>query len=437
MTKNIEKLRDANSELEDLKLDRKITKEKMVAAALEHRNAAAISKEEDKAIEIRKANEALEEGKKAVEKLDIKIKEAEKKIETLSATTTEEERNMGDTNYLDKRDNNVALETRANRLVKERAFSIPTSEVRTVLVASGGIAKPTVVNGINDTFPILPTITDYVKVRPLLKTGGNKVSFKKTNATAYNKVDGSAATESSPTYGTVSIAPVTINVSSFVSNTIAKLTPLDYYSNVQESALIALKLKLAEDVLVGDESINFKGILNSVDDDAAVMYENYPLTATSGSKYKFDADFLKDLALSYGGDVVVYSGTPTLVLNKKDLIALGHVRGTNEKKALYSFTFNETNPNIGTIQEGGLIVKFLISDKLAALSDTEASATPVKTMVYGNLTNYELDLFSNYEIKVSTEEKMSAGLLSIYGEVTAGGSISVKDGFKVVTLATA
>ena len=51
------------------------------------------------------------------------------------------------------------------------------------------------------------------------------------------------------------------------------------------------------------------------------------------------------------------------------------------------------------------------------------------------MKNFELALFSNYEINVSDDFKFNKGLLAIAGDVQLGGDVTVQGGFVVAAQA--
>ena len=137
--------------------------------------------------------------------------------------------------------------------------------------------------------------------------------------------------------------------------------------------------------------------------------------------------------MNYGGDANIY-GNAVLYLNKNDLIAFGDVRGTSEKRAVYEITPNGDNPNIGIIKDGGLSVPYCIVPTLTAHNGTKQTTSAVQTMIYGSPLNFEEAIFGDFGVQVSSEYKFAEGLLTVMGEVMAGGSVKVKNGFLVVTI---
>ena len=195
--------------------------------------------------------------------------------------------------------------------------------------------------------------------------------------------------------------------------------------------MIALRKKVGEWIVSGNGSTAIYGILNAVNTDTSPLSMTKSLSVTSPT---IDEKTLRKIVFEYGTDEEV-AGDAVLYLNKKDLIAFGDVRGTNEKGAVYEIEPDGANPNTGVIKDGGLTVKYCINSALTALSASTRGSAAIKTMVYGNPACYKLGLFGDYEINVSEDEKFSAGLLSIRGEVMVGGNVTHKDGFVVVTLA--
>ena len=144
-------------------------------------------------------------------------------------------------------------------------------------------------------------------------------------------------------------------------------------------------------------------------------------------------DLLTELMFAYGGDEEL-GGNCRLYLNKMDLLALGKLRGTNEKRRLFDIVPDAGNPNTGTIREGGTIVPYSISSKLTALSASTQGAAAIQTMVYGDPMNYELGLFGAYTVRVDESVKAVERMLTILGDAMVGGNLIVDKGFVVATL---
>ena len=191
----------------------------------------------------------------------------------------------------------------------------------------------------------------------------------------------------------------------------------------------ALKVKLAQEIVTA--------IKTGTDDDSAAMYQTLEASAAngmlSGTAGAINEKTLRQIVMNYGGDANIY-GNAVLYLNKNDLIAFGDVRGTSEKRAVYEITPNGENPNIGIIKDGGLSVPYCIVPTLTALNGTKQTTSAVQTMIYGSPLNFEEAIFGDFGVQVSSEYKFAEGLLTVMGEVMAGGSVKVKNGFLVVTI---
>jgi HK97 family phage major capsid protein len=324
-----------------------------------------------------------------------------------------------------KRDQQVTdVEKRAAELVTTRKVSFDVDEVkRAITIGSGDLAQPKYVqSAINDKFGEVSSIIDMVKITPAAGMGEYDVPYVVTYATGGIKGENTDYATAEPTFKYASIKPVKITTYGEVSTEVTKLTNVAYLAKVREASLIALRKKIAKLIPLGNPSATpaeITGIVNG----AAITASPIEVTA-------IDATTLRKIAMNYGGDENVV-GNAVLLLNKTDLIAFGDVRGTNEKKAVYEITPDVSNPNSGTIKDGGLAVRYVINSALPALS-AAATTDATKCMLYGVPAAYELALFSQYEIKVSEDAAFKKGMLAVRGDVLIGGNVVVQDGFVVV-----
>jgi HK97 family phage major capsid protein len=298
--------------------------------------------------------------------------------------------------------NREQLETRANEFAKSKTLKMNSEEVRSVLVSSGQIATPTEVSGINENgFPKVSSILDLVKVVNCEGMHTNRVAYVVSDLAAAEHTEGGVIVESDPTYAFLDITPKTYAVLASISKEAKKQTPLNYTQKVDESARIALR-KVAAQVVTAAAA-------------------NSSLT-TALSLTALDQAALRKIAFAYGGNEGI-EGEAWLFLNKQDLITLGDVRGSNEKKAVFEITPDSANPNTGIIKDGGLSVKYCINNNLVK-----------GTMLYGNPKNIELDLFSNYDVEVSNDFYFNKLMDAIRGDVQLGADVVAKDGIIKVTV---
>lgn len=327
-------------------------------------------------------------------------------------------------------------EARAARVKENGKLEIPVAEVRkslgvtsrSVTIASGNITTPTGTgNTIRDNTGMISSIVDQVYSQDLTGCAAFEEAYIKTVSEASEREDGKANEASEPTFGIAKIQPVLINVTSYVSRNIQRVNPLAYEEKVKSMAIKALRKKLGMLIANGDGK-TFYGIRTAVNTDEEPMYKTYEVDKTA-----INAGTLREITFQYGGNDELGSNA-RLFLTKEDLAAFGAVRGTNEKKAIYEITADPGNANTGTIKDGGTIVPYTLMSGLNSLSKAVQGETAVQTMLYGDPENFELGLFGPYSVEVSRDYKFAEGLLTIMGEIMAGGNLVVGDGFVVVTL---
>lgn len=292
-----------------------------------------------------------------------------------------------------------------------------------LLTSATGVVGPTGVDGINDGFVGVSSLVDLLKVTDCTGMANYKVVYLSGDAAdAAAITEGGSPTESEPTFGSVELTPSNYGTIGYISNEIAKQTPLNYEEKVRESARRSLRRKLNT---VAVTAILASGLNNSMDLSAAA-------SATTGAAF-FDGALLSNIILSYGGDEDT-GGVGVLFLTKEDLKAFAAVRGKNEYLPVYSITPNAANPSTGIIKDNnGLSCRYCLSKDIKSLSTLTLATTAAKTMFYGVPSNAELALWGGFDVRVDSSYKFAEGLLAIRGEVTADVDVTVKGGFTVVT----
>ncbi len=437
MNKLIEELRDVNNEIADINKRKAELKKKL------EQKRSSITPAELETIKAQKAE------------LDAELRAKEAVRDSLSKVAADTEQN-GKRDFLpgakelrvtdlinanlsdtERRSAEFLLKDTAEEFKRSKHLTIKgkeitdliNSEKRSITSSTAGIITPTRVGGIGNPFNEVITIFDQVDVQDMTGVGQYEKSFLKKGPAASTKQEGQAPTATDATFGAVVMTPENIATLSYMSREMEKLTPLNYLQKVVESSAIALKVKLSENIATK--------IKTGTDKDGNAMYQTLTASTANGmlnaSKGQINERTLRQIALNYGGENNVY-GNAVLYLSKQDLIAFGDVRGTNEKKYIYEITPNQANPNIGTISDGGLTVFYCIIPSLTPLSGTAQGATAVQTMLYGSPFNFEMDIFGDFGVRVSSEYKFAENQLTIMGEVMAGGSVTVQNGFTVVTI---
>jgi len=312
-------------------------------------------------------------------------------------------------------------EARASQFAETRHDTVRAEEVRAVLVSSGTLATPTQVSGIRD----LPgrgisSILDLVYVENCEGMSAHKVAYVAAEAAeAGNQTEGSAVATKEPTFGYVTITPGSFGCQAQISKQAKKQSPLQYQAKVQALAFKSLRKKAVSKIVDAMK--------------ASTLVDTLAATLDANNKGKIDEFTLRNLVLAYGGDEDVVGGA-VLFLNKTDLRAFGDVRGTNEKKAVYEITPDGENSNVGTIKDGGSVVRYCICSGLTACSGTAKGAAAQKTMFYGDPQSIELDLFSDYEIRVSEDYAITSLMDTIVGDAEAGADVVVNHGLVALSI---
>jgi len=271
-------------------------------------------------------------------------------------------------------------------------------EMRAVL-STGQIATPEKAGGINGLAEAVGSIVNDVEAVALTGAGAYKVAYKVTDAVADAVTDGEEVGGTGAAFDYVTINPAEWGVLDEISKQVAKLTPLDYETAVEESALIALK----------------------------VYAENQIFTALSASKLveevtaAIDADYLRTLLINF--KAIAGKGEPCLYLCREDLAAIGKVRGTNEKKALFEIAFDPGTTMTGRITEGGLSARFSISDKITA-----------GTQYFGQPKTIVMPMWDNYLIETDEGgDYFKRNMIGIRGLQTANADLAAYHGMQKVT----
>lgn len=327
------------------------------------------------------------------------------------------------------------LEVKFSPLEVAKALFVPKPVEKAVTLATGTLAQPTGAGStIRDALGYgVGAIIDQVYVQDLTGMAAYLepyvISEPDAHGAKVSTAAGTARTASAdPIFGVAKISPYELTTTSYVDRNIARLTPANYYAKVFNMAMKAMRRDTVKMIFNGDGQAtnDMFGIKTAKNVAGANIFATLNVSAVN-------EDLLTELMFAYGGDEEL-GGNCRLYLNKKDLQAIGKIRGTNEKRRLYDIVPDAANPNIGTIREGGTIVPYSISKQLTALSESTAGAAAIQAMVYGDPRNYELGLFGDYTVRVDESIKGVERMLTILGDAMVGGNLIVDKGFVVATL---
>lgn len=280
------------------------------------------------------------------------------------------------------------------------------------ILSTGKIAKPSDVTGIDANFQGAYGIINEFRVMDAGKVGEIKLAYKKARPTLAAATEGSAPTANDPTFDYITLTPKTRNGVVYLSKAIEMYTPLDYENAILEEVIPAMITDAEETAITG-----FK---DCEDSSSATMIQALAISNASGA---IDQDTLRTILINFKrGDNV--RGTPTLFLTQAQLVEFGKVRGTNEKRPLYTITFDSNNSRRGTLSEGGSMVNYVICNSLTK-------------MIIGQLDGYTLALWGDYKVEVDGSYKFAEGLDTIRYEYTAAGSVRVPNCFAEITLSKA
>lgn len=436
--------------LRTILLRKRLTEKEKDRAALQERAAAAQKREEElsAAIEEAEKREDLDDVEELVNEVEAEQADVKQQIEAIdeeiaalkeqideaeaaqeeAAEASEEETNNDEGEARSRRrgekrmnfDPKIAEEfKRTGRHTFENVRHLIRTAIGT---GTTGVIGPVGVDGINDPVAAPSSLVDLAHIVDATGMSSYKVAALTADSSAASITEGSAPTESEPTFAAVTFTPANYGLVSYVSKEIKKQSPLNYEEKVTEAARRALRRKLNALIAAAVPA-------SSLADTFAL---SAAATAATGAVF-FDASLLSNIILAYGGDEGV-DGSAVLVLNKKDLKAFAAVRGTNEFLPVYSIQPDPNSPSTGIIKDNnGLSCRYVLSNDVTALSDLSLTTTAKKTMFYANLNMVDVALWGGYDVAVSEDYKFAEGLMTVRGEISADADLVAQGGAVIVT----
>ena len=297
-------------------------------------------------------------------------------------------------------------------------------EGRSVSVGTGNIVIPTAsADHVNGTFLQVSNVVDAVHSTNMPSCESYTVPYEVSTEDGTYTAEGAAATDTDTAFGKADIAKAKITAYSEITEEIEKLPAAPYADIIMNGITRSVRKKLAKEIMVGTGDANtLVGIFSA----KATAID----ASTDISLAKIDNTTLDDIIYGYGGDESV-EGTCVLILNKKDLAAFAKLRNTDGSK------FHDIKPSgnggSGTIDG----TPYIINSACGSIADSNTKASTY-CMAYGNLTNYELTIFSRLDVQKSKDYKFKEGMTAYRGVVFAGGNVVSHNGFiRVKKAATA
>lgn len=370
-----------------------------------------------------------------------RIKEINAEIEELRGVIKQDDENIADrTKAVNKKEDAVKPEARGKQIAdpehgfesrgrtdldgaqtkesaeaRNREYGKNLKEGRSITVSGGTIVLPQHTSDtINPSFLQSSNLIDLVKQVPI--PGGETYSQPyeiSTDDAAYT-AEGAEAATAEVKFGKATIAKAKVTAYSEMTEEVEKLAEAPYAEAVLGAVETSLRKKMAKEILVGTGADN---TLTGIFSEKAAAIDK----ATDLEIAKIDNTTLDTIIYSYGGDESV-EGMNLLVLNKKDLAAFARLRNTDGSK--FHTIIMSGNGGSGTIDG----TPFVINSACGSIADSKTAAATY-CMAYGNPMNYQLTIFSDPEIKKSTDYKFKEGMVCHRGVVFAGGNVVSANGF--------
>lgn len=307
------------------------------------------------------------------------------------------------------------LEQRGADLKAGKAITVRANPMTT---ADGILIEKKYSRELAPTFNEVSTLIDSVNSVPLQGGESYSKAFAVSGGEGDYTAEGAAAADADPVTDYVDIQKAKITAYAEVTEEIKKLPNVDYVSYVQGEVRNAIRKKITKQIVAGAGTTNtLTGIYKAPDN---VIPADSDLEVSV-----IDADTLNDIVFAYGGDEDVEDDA-ILVLSKADLRAFSNVKGGDDKR-IYKI---DKRGNTGTISyaDGGVGVDYIINSACNSLS-AAGTAAGQHTMVYGRPKAYELPVFSDLEIKESSEYKFKEGNIAFRGVIFVGGNIGAYKGW--------
>lgn len=284
-------------------------------------------------------------------------------------------------------------------------------------ITSGSTVMPAHTAGdVKPAFNEVSSLVDRVKIVPLAGGESYKRGFIKGYGEGDYTAEGADYASAEPVFGYAEMVKTKITAYCEEPEEVAKLAPAEYDSVIGSSTEVAIRKKMNREILYGAGGA---GHLFGIFYTPASQSDDIIDRDTDLSVAEIDENTLDEIIYAYGGDEDV-ADAAVLILNKADLKAFATCRKADGNKA-YKIV---NHGNTGTIDE----VPFIISSACYAISKP-ATAKDAYCMAYGNLSHYEMAVFSDMDIQRSAHYKFKQGQIAHRGDIFVGGNVAAYNGF--------
>ncbi len=283
-------------------------------------------------------------------------------------------------------------------LVNKRAISIDALDIIHNLKQS---------NVMNDTFNPVSHMVDQIPVVDAIGVETYQKPYLKGYGTGGYTAEGADPTAVEPEWGYAEMKKAKITAYTEVPEEFEKMAPKMYLDMIKKNLSMSIKRKLALEIIFGTGATNnLSGILTSA---ASAISD-----ATDIEMAAIASTTLNEIVFSYGGDEDVTEAT--LYLNKKDLKLLSRLNDS-DGRPLHKIDYKAK-----TIDG----IPYEINSNI---TDSASAAASGYFMFYGAISNYELAMFSQLEVKKSEDYKFKEGVIAYKASGIFGGNVVAYNGF--------
>ena len=305
--------------------------------------------------------------------------------------------------------------TKESAEARNREYGKNLKEGRSISISGGTLVLPQHTGDtINPSFLQSSNLIDLVRQVPI--PGGETYSqpYEISVDDAGYTGEGAEATTAEVKFGKATITKAKVTAYSEMTEEVERLAEAPYAEAVLGAVKTSLRKKLAKEILIGTGADNtLTGIFSA---KATAIDAGTDITIG-----KIDNTTLDSIIYGYGGDESV-EGMNLLILNKKDLAAFARLRNTDGSK-FHTIVMNG-NGGSGTIDG----TPFVINSACGSIAD-DKTTEGAYCMAYGNPLNYQFTIFSDTEIKKSTDYKFKEGMVCHRGVAFVGGNVVSANGF--------